>query len=239
MNYVLTVKELEAKYKVKKGKAKRYPVDKENIPEQFWVLIPYIDYFCLDAQEEREDFCELLPQTAFQHLADVLNTFEPALTEWLADNAFKKKPNTEEYYALCTLGEVVDNFCKYPDPPKPDPLTDAQKERAAYLLKLSQTELKLIWNLQSDTYERYIFDPTQLPENLKQIASVLSIIAISNDDWHELDIFKNQLPALAQQDIKIVRQLHLSEITAFCYSTPFGNLSPELLAVDVLRRIFQ
>lgn len=244
MNYVSTVKELETKYKVKKGKAKRYLVNKENIPAKFWMLLPYLEYFCIDSQEEREVFCEKLPEEAFNDLDEVLMSLEsePGLVSWLGGAEAKKKKLTDEYLALTILVEVRDNNISYDDD-SPTELTDAEKERVNYVLKLSESELRNVWKIQPDSFQRIDFDASKLPAELQQLKAILNIVAIPK--MRELEAFEEQNSGLAKQDIFLVKRMFHKEIND--YSSEAGSkaminrteLEKHEEAVDMLRIIFE
>ena len=212
-----TITELETKYKVKKGKAKRYPLNKENIPAKFWMLLPYLEYYCIYAQEEREDFCEKLPEAAFKDLDEVLMWLEPepGVISWLGGPEAKKRPMTDEYLAVTILVEIRDNnISDDDDDDSPPELTDGEKERVAYILTLNEQELRTVWKIQPDTFQRLDFDAAKLPVVLQPLKAILNIVAIPARS--ERDLFEEKNPGLVKKDLKLVKRFFKDPADDFC-----------------------
>jgi hypothetical protein len=238
-----TVKELETKYKVKKGKAERYSVNKENIPAEFWMLLPYLEYYCVYHQEEREAFCEKLPEVAFQDLDEILESLEPepGLVSWLGGAEAKRKKLTDEYLALTILVEVCDNNISYHDDSPPE-LTAAEKERVAYILTLNEQELRTVWKIQPDTFQRIDFDASKLPSHLQPLKSILNIVAMPARG--ERDAFEQKNTGLIKKDLELVKRFFKDSADDFCAAVSSnirmtkGKREGHESAIDLLRVIY-
>lgn len=80
----------------------RLSLDRHNVPEEFWPLIPYAEFWGLRDDADRMQLVDSAPLELLQNLKAVVTANEKALQKWLAGDAADATP-TDEYIAFCTL----------------------------------------------------------------------------------------------------------------------------------------
>ncbi len=83
-------------------------LDRSKVPEQFWPLLPYAEFWGIADDWTREDLIEKAPPEVLQNLKQVLATFDEALDEWLAGPEADDRSPSDEYVAFCAMGMAAD-----------------------------------------------------------------------------------------------------------------------------------
>jgi hypothetical protein len=145
------VNDLEKAYNVKVGDESRFKIEKKNIPSSFHVLIPYLNYYCLQDQCEREEFYKALPEKAHKDLMEVFETIEPDLTYWLGSDVAQEQSISNEYYAICILSELNDGYVVALQGEewwrKIREFSNLDQKKVNELLQLDENELRNLWGL--------------------------------------------------------------------------------------------
>jgi hypothetical protein len=167
---------------------------------------------------------------------------EPGVIAWLGGPEAKKKNLTDEYLALTILVEVRDNNISHDDDESTVELTNIEKERLDYILKLNESELRGIWEIKPDEFQRIDFDASKLPVQLQPLKAILNIVAIRNRV--ERNAFEEQNSGLAKVDILIVKKAFGQEIADYCSDSSVNamiegrRLNSDEAAIDMLRVIY-
>jgi hypothetical protein len=83
----MTIQEFDSRYGIDSSKFKRYDLGNlDNLPNEFHDFAPWVQYFGLVKQDDRQDFVDnLLPPFALEELKQELYVYEPNLAFWLGD----------------------------------------------------------------------------------------------------------------------------------------------------------
>jgi hypothetical protein len=83
-------------------------LDKTRIPEQFWPLIQYAEFWGASDDWKREDLVRSAPADVLQSLKHVVAAFDNAMDEWLAGPEADDRPPSEEYVAFTAMRMAAD-----------------------------------------------------------------------------------------------------------------------------------
>ncbi len=83
-------------------------LDKARIPEQFWPLIQYAEFWGASDDWTREDLVESAPPEFLQNLKHVVAAFDNAMDEWLAGPEADDPHPSDEYIAFVAMGMAAD-----------------------------------------------------------------------------------------------------------------------------------
>jgi hypothetical protein len=98
-----SVEDLEKRYNFSPKKKYGMIMDKSKIPEQYWVLIPYIEFFYSKDQKERESLKKKMPKQAILDFKEILKMYDAPLDEWLAGEEAFRDVVSDEYTAFSLL----------------------------------------------------------------------------------------------------------------------------------------
>jgi hypothetical protein len=82
----------------------------DNVPKQFWPLLPYAEFWGLDEEAAREELIELAPVDVQQNLKKLVTANEDALEEWLAGPEADSRTPTDEYIAFGAMVMAADSI---------------------------------------------------------------------------------------------------------------------------------
>lgn len=83
-------------------------LDRSKIPQQFWPLLPYAEFWGLADDWSREELIEKAPSDVLQNLKQVIASFDKSLDEWLAGPEADNRNPSDEYVAFCAMGMAAD-----------------------------------------------------------------------------------------------------------------------------------
>jgi hypothetical protein len=79
--------ELEKKWGVDGSSHPIVQYNENDVPHDFKILIPYVNFYCISDQSYREDFLKNIPLFCFKELEKVLLSFNSNfITYWLAND---------------------------------------------------------------------------------------------------------------------------------------------------------
>ena len=107
--HVLTTDEMKQLYGPFYDRGAGRPLDRRNVPEEFWCLLPYAEFWGVGDDKDRENLVGDAPAEAGKNnLAAVFATYEYPLNDWLAGPVADIRPISEEYAAVCELFMAAD-----------------------------------------------------------------------------------------------------------------------------------
>jgi hypothetical protein len=83
-------------------------LDRRKVPEKFWPLLPYAEFWGIADDWARQDLLKQAPAEIQRNLKQVVATFDNALDEWLAGPEADNPTPTDEYVAFCAMGMAAD-----------------------------------------------------------------------------------------------------------------------------------
>jgi hypothetical protein len=111
---ILSVNDLVNKYNYSVNSVHKISIDKQNMPSELWHLIPYLEYFVLDDQGERESLMESLPIKSLIDLASIIKQHNVEIDNWLGGIEATSYPYSHEYIYMTILrnmSEEYEGFC--------------------------------------------------------------------------------------------------------------------------------
>lgn len=105
---VLTAEEMRRWYGGFYASSPMVHLDRSKVPEQFWPLLPYAEFWGIADDWTREVLIEKAPPAVLQNLKQVVASFDTALDEWLAGPEADNRNPTDEYIAFCAMGMAAD-----------------------------------------------------------------------------------------------------------------------------------
>jgi hypothetical protein len=85
-------------------------LDRRNIPEKFWPLLPYAEFWGIVDDIVQEQLIEQAPSIVKKNLKLVVQQFDDALDEWLAGPEADRAELSEEYVAYSAIRMMAYNF---------------------------------------------------------------------------------------------------------------------------------
>ena len=206
MKLAKNVKQLEKKYGVPVGEFDRMNVEVNKIPEHLRILMPYVEYFCVNYQEEREEFYDLLPQKVWIDLHKVVGSLFDPLLDWLTDKEFPERYKTKEWEALQLLDEESEWRGKVREPSTPPPpLTEKEVKLVNEILKLDEAGLRKRWNIPEENYKRYDYKEELFPDDFKPLFPLIRLLAI--EDKKSIIEFIGLCEPITFVEIELVKRL--------------------------------
>ena len=105
---ILNAAQMKERYGTFYDSGSKLQLDKARIPEQFWPLIQYAEFWGASDDWKREDLVRSAPADVLQSLKHVVAAFDNAMDEWLAGPEADDRPPSEEYVAFTALRMAAD-----------------------------------------------------------------------------------------------------------------------------------
>jgi hypothetical protein len=98
----MTIAEFDIKYGIDSSQFERYNLDNiDDVPREFHELMPYICYYSVSDQDDRDEFIDMLPTHALKELKEQLDLYNPKLLFWLGDqNVIEQIGLSDIYIAI-------------------------------------------------------------------------------------------------------------------------------------------
>jgi hypothetical protein len=88
-------------------------VDRADVPEVLWPLIPYAEFWDCVEDGERGDLLELAGSEVRQNLCDVFEEYAERLNKWLGGPEAAVQPSTSSYLAFSFMHTAGDWACNW------------------------------------------------------------------------------------------------------------------------------
>ncbi len=105
---VLTAEEMKYRYGNYYDQSPKLRLDRSKVPERFWPLLPYAEFWGFADDWTRQDLVEQAPPEVQRNLKHVVSTFDSALNEWLAGPESAGPSFSDEYIAFTALRMAAD-----------------------------------------------------------------------------------------------------------------------------------
>ena len=105
---LLTAEQIRHKYGEFYESADRLSFERENIPAELWVLIPYAELWGVSDDLGREELVCKSPPGAIDDLCDAISQFEDELDKWLGGEEADSKSPSVEYVAFSAMRMAAD-----------------------------------------------------------------------------------------------------------------------------------
>jgi hypothetical protein len=105
---VLTAEEMQQRYGSFYRSSPMARLDRIKVPEEFWPLLPYAEFWGIADDWTREDLVKNAPPDVRENLKRVVAAFDNALDEWLAGPEADSPNPTDAYIAFCAMGMAAD-----------------------------------------------------------------------------------------------------------------------------------
>ena len=105
---VLNTEQMRENYGEFYESANKLSLDRENIPSELWVLIPYAEIWGVSDDLDREEFVGKAPRDAIDDLSIAIEQFEDKLDEWLAGDEADSESPSNEYVAFSAMRMAAD-----------------------------------------------------------------------------------------------------------------------------------
>jgi hypothetical protein len=83
-------------------------LDQKKVPERFWSLLPYAEFWGIADDWTREDLVDQAPPDVQKNLREVVARFDNALDEWLAGPEADDNSPSDEYIAFTAMRMAAD-----------------------------------------------------------------------------------------------------------------------------------
>ena len=83
-------------------------LDRRKVPERFWPLLPYAEFWGFADDWTRQDLVDQAPPEVQRNLKQVVATFDRALDDWLAGPEAAGPSFSDEYIAFSALRMAAD-----------------------------------------------------------------------------------------------------------------------------------
>ncbi len=87
----------------------RIHLDQDLVPERFWPLFAYAEFWGIPDELTRENLVDGAPADVQQNLKEAVTAFEDALEEWLAGPEADNPNPSDEYVAFAALIMAADS----------------------------------------------------------------------------------------------------------------------------------
>ena len=105
---VLTSDEMKQFYGAFYHRSPKVHLDPSKVPERFWPLLPYAEFWGIADDLTREILVEEAPAAVQQNLKQVVAAFDSALDEWLAGPEANDPSPSDEYVAYSAMSMAAD-----------------------------------------------------------------------------------------------------------------------------------
>ncbi len=83
-------------------------LDRRKVPEKFWPLIAYAEFWGIADDVTRENLVKQAPADVQHNLKEAVAAFDSALDEWLAGPEADNPNPSDEYVAFSAMGMAAD-----------------------------------------------------------------------------------------------------------------------------------
>ena len=83
-------------------------LDRRNVPEEFWCLIPYAEFWGIGDDKDRENLVSDAPAEVRDNLAAIFAAYRYPWNAWLGGPAADITPISDEYAAFTELFMAAD-----------------------------------------------------------------------------------------------------------------------------------
>jgi hypothetical protein len=105
---LLSAEQLKRWYGSFYDKSPKVNLEKANVPEQLWPLIPYAEFWGIADDWTREDLIEQAPPAIQRNLKAVVSSFNNDLEAWLAGPEASNRNPSDEYVAFAAMIMAAD-----------------------------------------------------------------------------------------------------------------------------------
>jgi len=105
---ILTTDQMKQWYGNFHGQSPKLNLDPRNVPEQFWPLLPYAEFWGVADDWTREGLVKQAPAEVQRNLKQVVAAFDDALDEWLAGPEADGTTFSDEYIAYTAMRMAAD-----------------------------------------------------------------------------------------------------------------------------------
>lgn len=105
---VLTAEEMKQRYGRFYDQSPMVRLDRGKVPERFWPLLPYAEFWGIADDWTREDLIEKASADVRQNLKAVVAAHDSALQEWLAGAEASSRTPSDEYVAFVAMIMAAD-----------------------------------------------------------------------------------------------------------------------------------
>jgi hypothetical protein len=105
---ILSTEQMKQLYGSFYERSPKVRLDRRKVPEKFWPLLPYAEFWGVSDDWTREDLVKHAPADAQQNLKRVVAAFDTELDEWLAGPEADDHHPSDEYIAFVAMGMAAD-----------------------------------------------------------------------------------------------------------------------------------
>ena len=107
-NLVWSAEQLKERYGIFFNSSPRVHLDRRNVPEKYWALLPYAEFWGIADSSTRMDLIDRAPADVRRNLKQVVGASDDMLEEWmLAPDTDTLNP-TDEYVAFAAMIMAAD-----------------------------------------------------------------------------------------------------------------------------------
>jgi len=105
---ILSAEQMKRRYGSFYDASPKLHLDRTKVPEKFWPLLAYAEFWGIADDLTREILVEQAPADVQRNLKEVVAAFDSALDEWLAGPEADNPTPTDEYIAFSAMGMAAD-----------------------------------------------------------------------------------------------------------------------------------
>jgi len=105
---ILSAEQMKQRYGSFYDSSPKLKLDRRNVPETFWPLLPYAEFWGIADDWTREILIEEAPLHVQDNLKKVVSAFDNAMDEWLAGPEADNPPFSNEYIAFSAMRMAAD-----------------------------------------------------------------------------------------------------------------------------------
>lgn len=105
---ILSAEEMKQWYDHFYESSPKVRLNRANVPEQLWPLLPYAEFWGIADDWTREDLIEQAPADVQRNLKAVITSYNSDLEEWLAGPEASNRNPSDEYVAFAAMIMAAD-----------------------------------------------------------------------------------------------------------------------------------
>ncbi len=105
---ILSAEQMKRRYASFYDRSPKLDLDRKEVPEKFWPLVPYAEFWGIADDWQRERLVKDAPADVQFNLQEVVLAFDSALGDWLAGPAADDPPFSDEYIAFTAMRMAAD-----------------------------------------------------------------------------------------------------------------------------------
>ena len=105
---ILSAEQMKQRYGVFYNCSPKRHLDPRKVPEQFWPLMAYAEFWGIADDLAREKLVKQAPAEVQRNLKQVVSAFDNALDDWLAGPEADNPNPSDEYVAFSAIGMAAD-----------------------------------------------------------------------------------------------------------------------------------